>query len=99
MGGMKFLHYGPSLWTRSINKKFHSEVWNFTVKTEQTRLLKVVYYMASDMQSARKKSEILHYLRFPSQFRQDNNILGKKSSSERIVKEEIRAFFSFSLFN
>ena len=50
---MKFLLYGPSLCEnknkcmyvcmyvcRSINQTFQPEVWSFTVKPEQTRLLK-----------------------------------------------------------
>ena len=41
---MKLLLYGPSLWARSINQNFQPEVWNFTVKPEQTRLFSCLLY-------------------------------------------------------
>ena len=54
---MKFLLYGPSLRARSINKKFQPEVWNFTVKPEQTRLLSCLLYGLRQAKRARNKEK------------------------------------------
>ena len=42
--GMKFLLYGPSFWARSTKQKNQPEVWNFSVKPKQTRLLSCLLY-------------------------------------------------------
>ena len=81
---MKFLLYGPSLWARSIKQKFQLEVWNFTVRPEETRLLSYLLY-GFRYAKREKRRELLHCLHFPSQFRQDNS---EKKSSARIVKED-----------
>ena len=99
---MKFLLYGPRLEARSIKQKFQHEVWNSTVKAEQTRLLSCLLYgfkKGKARKIGRTSGEFkhLHCLHFPSQFHQDNKI-EKKSSLELMVKEEIRVLFNFLLF-
>ena len=53
---MKFLLYGPNLWARSIKQKFQPEFWNFTAKTDQTRLLSCLLY--GFREAKREKREI-----------------------------------------
>ena len=79
----------------SINQKLQLEVWNFTVRPEDTRLLSCLLYGFRYRQIVRG---LLHSLHFPSQFRHDNkfqkrNVLQNAELKKKYLFCSISCFF------
>ena len=63
--------HGPSLLARSIKQKFQTEVWNFTVKPKETRLLSFLIQFVGIVKFRKETSELIvekRYLFFIFQF-------------------------------